>query len=115
MESHYHDILTGRKVDPLRIIVMRIAGTEKIYLIKAIRNQLRKMAGIEYKSPVLMLTLTGIAAYNINGMTIHSILSIPIIIKNLDINGERLNELQDRLQNVSYIIIDEKSMVGWQT
>ncbi len=115
MEFYYHNILIGRKVDPLRIIVMGTAGTGKTYLIKAIRNRLREMAGIEYKSPVLVLALTGVAAYNINRMIIHSTLSIPIIIKNLDINGERLNELQDRLQNVSYIIIDEKSMVGQRT
>ncbi|PKC54023.1 hypothetical protein RhiirA1_355365, partial [Rhizophagus irregularis] len=37
IESHYHDALAGRKVEPLRIIVMGTAGTGKTYLIKAIR------------------------------------------------------------------------------
>jgi hypothetical protein len=36
IESHYHDALAGRKVEPLRIIVMGTAGTGKTYLIKAI-------------------------------------------------------------------------------
>ncbi len=94
---------------------MGTAGTEKTYLIKAIRNRLQEMTGIEYKSPVLVLVLTSVAAYNINGMMIHLTLSILIIIKNLDINSERLNKLQNRLQNVSYIIIDKKSMVGQRT
>ncbi len=71
------------------------------------------MAGIGSKSPVLVLAPTGVAAFNINGMTIHSNLSIPIITnKSLDLNGERLKQLQDRLKDVQYIIIDEKSMVG---
>jgi hypothetical protein len=60
-----------------------------------------------------MLTPTGVAAFNINGVTIHSSLSISIIInKSLDVKGERLKKLQDRLKNVQYIIIDEKSIVA---
>jgi len=53
------------------------------------------MIGIRSKSPVLMVVLTGVAAFNINRMTIHSMLSIPIINnnKNLDINGEWLKLL----------------------
>ena len=93
---------------------METAGTGKTYLIKGIQGRLREMTGIGSKSPVLVVALTGVAVFNINGTTIHSTLSIPIINnnKNLDINGERLKLLQDRLQNVRYIIIDEKSMVG---
>ena len=93
---------------------MGTAGTGKSYLIKAIRSRLREMAGIGSESPVLVLAPTGVAAFNINGRTIHSTLSIPIIVnsKNLNINGERLKQLQSRLQNVRYFIIDEKSMVG---
>ena len=73
------------------------------------------MAGVGSKSPVLMIAPTGVAAFNINGMTIHSTLSIPIIAKNnLNIKGERLKQLQDQLQNVNYLIIDEKSIVGHQ-
>ena len=71
------------------------------------------MAGVGSKSPVLMIAPTGVAAFNINGMTIHSTLSIPIIAKNnLNIKGERLKQLQDQLQNVNYLIIDEKSIVS---
>ena len=53
-------------------------------------------------------------AFNINGITIHSGLSIPIIndAKRLDISSERLKQLQDKLKDVRYIIIDEKSMIG---
>ncbi len=48
------------------------------------------MAGIRFKSPIVMLALTRVAAFNINRITIHSKLSIPIIndAKCLDIQDE---------------------------
>jgi Ni2+-binding GTPase involved in maturation of urease and hydrogenase len=114
IESHYNSILAGHPVEPLRIIVMGTAGTGKTYLIRGIKGRLREMAGIGSKSPVLVLAPTGVAAFNIKGTTIHSTLSIPIITNNkcLDLNGERLKQLQDKFQDVKYIIVDEKSMVG---
>ncbi|GBC33192.2 ATP-dependent DNA helicase PIF1 [Rhizophagus irregularis DAOM 181602=DAOM 197198] len=36
IEAHYHDVLVGHQVKPLRIIVMGTAGTGKTYLIEAI-------------------------------------------------------------------------------
>src|SRR3954452_2572221 len=112
VESHHSDILAGNQVEPLRIIIMGTAGTGKTYLINAIRNRLREMTGAESESPVFVLAPTGVAAFNINRRTIHSTLSIPIVVnKNLDMNGERLRQLQNRLQSVKYVMIDEKSMV----
>ncbi|CAG8721765.1 4891_t:CDS:2, partial [Cetraspora pellucida] len=61
IESHYNMIISGQQVESLQILVMDIAGTGKLYLIKAIR----------------MLAPTGVAAFNINGSIIHSVLSIP--------------------------------------
>ena len=55
------------------------AGTGKTYLINAIRSRLQELAGTGSKSPVVVLAPTGVAAFNINGATIHSKLSIPII------------------------------------
>ncbi|GET60560.1 ATP-dependent DNA helicase PIF1-like [Rhizophagus irregularis DAOM 181602=DAOM 197198] len=114
IESHYHDVLVWHQVEPLRIIVMGTAGTGKTYLIKAIRGRLQEMAGTGSKSPIVVLVPTGVAAFNINGRTIYSKLSIPIIndAKRLDIQGERLKQLQNKLKEVRYVIIDEKSMVG---
>ncbi|EXX67911.1 Pif1p [Rhizophagus irregularis DAOM 197198w] len=113
IESHYHNMFEGRQDEPLRIIVMGTAGTGKTYLIEAIRCRLREMAG-ESKSPIAVLALTGVAAFNTEGITIHSGLSI-LIVNNancLDISGKRLKQLQDKLKDVSYVIIDEKSIVS---
>ena len=38
IESHYHNILMGHQVEPLRIIIMGTAGTGKSYLIEVIRD-----------------------------------------------------------------------------
>src|SRR5688572_10318458 len=92
---------------------MGIADIGKSYLIKTIRTRLHTIAGKNGKLPILVITLTGVAAFNINGLTIHSILFILIMKdKKYELNGNRLKQLQERLENVSYFIIDEKSMVG---
>ena len=71
------------------------------------------MTSSESKHLVLVIAPTGIAAFNINGATIHSTLSIPIINKqSYEIDGNKLKKLQERLHNIIYFIIDEKSMVG---
>ena len=71
------------------------------------------MAGNESHSPVQVIAPTGVAAFNINGTTIHSTLSLPIINnKKFELEGNQLKQLQERLANVIYLIIDEKSMVG---
>jgi len=61
-------------------------------LIKAIRGRLCEMVGNGTESPVVVVAPTGVAAFNINGSTIHSTFSIPINVNNkggLSINGER--------------------------
>ncbi|GES73738.1 ATP-dependent DNA helicase pfh1-like [Rhizophagus clarus] len=77
IKLHYNDILMGKEVEALRMIIMEIADTGKSYLIGAIREKLWTMAS-----------------------------------NKLEIDGERLKQLQERLQGVHYVIIDKLSMVG---
>ena len=55
---------------------------------------------------------TGVAAFNIDGHTLHSFLSLPTRGEFKDLEGERLTKLQ---QSFSEVIIDEMSMVGRKT
>ena len=89
---------------PLRIIVSGTAGTGKSYLINCLRVLLREK--------VCVAAPTGIAAFNIDGNTLHSLLSLPTKGEFKDLEGEHLNRLQQALSSIQYLIIDEISMVG---
>jgi len=70
IKTHNNDAILGREGEALRILIMGTAGTGKSYLIKAISEQLRIMARNE-KSPLIVIAPTGVAAFNIDGGTIH--------------------------------------------
>lgn len=90
---------------PLFLLVKGIAGSGKSYVIDALRDLLQAKCRV--------LAYTGKAAYNVNGVTLHSLLNLPIGSKrNKDLKGMALSQLRDNLANVNYLIIDEYSFVG---
>ena len=92
---------------PLRMIVSGTAGTGKSYLIHCLRLLL--------KDKVRVAAPTGVAAFNIDGHTLHSLLRLPTKGEFKDLQGEHLHQLQQSLANMEYLIIDEMSMVGRKT
>ena len=102
-----HQHLVAINPPPLRMIVSGTAGTGKSYLIHCLRLLLQHQ--LRVAAP------TGVAAFNVEGHTLHSLLSLPIRGEFKDLEGERLNKLQQSFSNVKYIIIDEMSMVGRKT
>lgn len=91
--------------DPLHLLITGIAGSGKSYVIHAMRNLLQ--------SKCQVLAYTGKASFNINGITSHSFLKLPIGSKRLmELKGPALQQLQNNLENVEYMIIDEYSFVG---
>ena len=99
--------LESGSTPPLRMIVAGTAGTGKSYLIHCLRLLL--------KDKVRVAAPTGVAAFNIDGHTLHSLLALPVRGDFKDLEGERLHRLQNTLAPVSYLIIDEMSMVGRTT
>lgn len=90
---------------PLLLIINGFAGTGKSYLINALRNLLQQSCAVT--------ATTGKASFNINGVTNHSLLNLPVGSKaNIDLKGQPLARLQNNLQHIHYIIIDEYSMLG---
>ena len=79
-------------------------GTRKSYLIHCLRLLLN--------SRVCVAAPTGVAAFNIKGHTLHSLLGLSVKSDYKDLEGERLHEMQQSLANTEYLIIDEMSMVG---
>src|SRR6266542_1276478 len=65
------------------------------------------------KVPVKVIVFTGIASFNINSTIVHLTLLILIVNnKRSDLDGNKLKQLQKRLKDIIYFIIDEKSMIG---
>ena len=80
------------------------AGTGKSYLIHCLRLLLQ--------DKVRVAAPTGVAAFNIDGQTLHSLFDLPTKGEFTNVDGNRLQQLQLRLTGVQYIIIDEMSMIG---
>ena len=94
--------------EPLLLIINGVTGTGKSYMIRALTSYLQHKC--------VITATTGKAAYSIRGVTIHSLLKLPITPQSQrDLSGEALIELQHRLSNVDYILIDEYSMLGQKT
>ena len=103
VKSHFDDISYDK--EPLCLIIIGVAGTGKSYLINAISNLLREKCAV---TPTI-----GKASYNIRGITIHSLLKLPIGSRGKkDLTGQSLCRLQESLNGVQYILIDEYSMLG---
>lgn len=97
LEHIHHNLV----LEPLLVILIGVGGTGKSYLIHAIRNFLQHSCAIT--------ATTGKASYNIGGCTIHSLLSSK---GNKELTGQSLFRLQSFLRDISYILIDEYSMLG---
>jgi len=110
--SHYSRTLLHQNPPPLRINIDGTAGTGKSFLISAITKTLNSFAAERgLGSPIIRVAPTGIAAFNINGSTLHETFSIPTKCFSKLNNAQEL-QLQKRLKDCKYIILDEKSMVG---
>jgi ATP-dependent DNA helicase PIF1 len=90
-------------------------GTGKTFTVGIVSRDLFRVAKqYGFKKEVLRrVAPTGVAAYNINGRTLHSLFRLPIKTKTYyALTAENLRALQNNLRGVSYLIIDEKSMVS---
>ena len=80
-------------------------GSGKSYLINTVKNLLQQYCAVT--------ATTGKAAFSIDGCTIHSLSKLPDGAKgNKYLTGQSLIRLQNILKEVSYVIIDEYSMLG---
>ena len=100
------DIITSQNDDnakPVHLIVSGTAGTGKTYLISAVKQVLGAHR--------IVTATTGIAAFSINGQTLHSAAQLPIR-EYRDLQGDSLQRLQLRLEGKRFLIVDEMSMIG---
>ncbi len=109
----------GKPIEPYRVFVSGPGGVGKSHIIRLIHSDtikiLRLSGTIEPDDVIVLLTApTGVAAFLISGMTLHSALLLgrgnyggfqPL-------NHDRLNSLRSKLSRLALFIIDEISMVG---
>ena len=82
---------------PLGTIVSGTAGTGKSYLIHCLRLLLR--------DKVRVVALTGVAAFNVDGHTLHSLLSLPTKGEFKNLEGEHVPQ-QDTAVTSRYGVFD---------
>jgi ATP-dependent exoDNAse (exonuclease V) alpha subunit len=93
-----------------------VAGSGKTFTLLKTCARLQELATEAGKqTPVFRAAPTGIAAFNIIGKTLHSLLRLPVKGKKSDMSPATLQALQSRFQDCRFLIIDEKSMIGVQT
>ena len=108
----------GKPVEPYHVFLSGPGGVGKSHVIKLVHSdtlQLLKLSGIFKPDDVIVLLTapTGVAAFNINGMTLHSAFLLGRNKYNAfqPLSHDRLNTLRTKLARLMFLIIDEVSMV----
>ncbi|XP_006815908.1 uncharacterized protein LOC102803256, partial [Saccoglossus kowalevskii] len=111
------DINNGLNPDPFFVFVTGGAGTGKSHLIKSVYYEATRILARSLPNPddlsVLLTAPTGVAAFNIGGMTVHSALSIPVNAKlpYVPLGNDKINSVRCKLNTLQILVIDEISMV----
>jgi hypothetical protein len=115
--AHAHNPKHVSAPAPLHIFMTGGAGTGKSHLISVLREQVER-AHTGSKHVCLVLAPTGVAAFNIQGATLHRAFRLPVehneATEYKKLSCERLQELRREFKDVHFIIIDEVSMVSYQ-
>jgi hypothetical protein len=106
--------------DQSNVVVMGCGGAGKSYLIRALENGIWQVAKDRYgeerypmiPSVVKLAAFTGKAAYQVGGVTIHSLLSVGNIYNPQQLGPENLRRLQTSLADICFLFLDEMSMIG---
>ena len=110
----------NQEINPYRIFLSGPGGVGKSHIIKIIPSDMKKLLRLSNRIKptdvtVLVTAPTGVAAFNVDGMTIHSALLLRVSRSRSGeppLAFEKLNTLRSKLENLTLLIIDEISMVG---
>ena len=106
------------RVEPYRVFLSGPGGVGKSHVIRLVQSDTIKLLRLSGEIgpndvAVLLTAPTGVAAFNINGMTLHSAFLLGCgQLCHQQLSNEKANTLRARLSNLKLLIIDEVSMVG---
>jgi hypothetical protein len=116
--AHYIAELDPSKPKPSQLLlnIDGVAGAGKTFALLKICARLQELAiEAQKQNPIFRAAPTGIAAFNILGKTLHSLLRLPIKGKGSELSSTTLQALQAHFQACRFLIIDEKSMIDLRT
>jgi ATP-dependent DNA helicase PIF1 len=89
-----------------------VAGSGKTFTLLKTCARIQELAlQAGNHNPVFRAAPTGVAAFNIIGQTLHSLLRLPVKGKKSDLSVATLQSLQGLFRGCRFLIIDEKSMI----
>ena len=104
--------------EPLHVFITGGAGTGKSHLIAVIKEHIER-AHTGSQNACMLVAPTGVAAFNIGGLTIHYAFSLPVEhgdkTRYRKLSAEKLHELRLLCKEIHTVIIDEISMVSYET
>ena len=106
---------TSRRPEPLHIFISGGVGTGKSHLIRTIVQTATHLLSVgqgEDDIIVMVFAFTGVAAFNIEGHTIHSAFNLPANQSKTDDYIRLSSSMRSKLGNLCLLIIDDISMVG---
>ena len=115
--QHENDMCKCSHFRPLHMFVSGVGGTGKSFLIKTIHSLVLQIWHKKTDSLLCAVTApTGLAAFNIGGVTIHRLLQLPIEHEGKAagywrLGKEALKVMRNSLSQLRLLIIDEVSMV----
>jgi hypothetical protein len=93
-----------------------VAGAGKTFALLKSSGRLQEIAALAEKlNPVFRAAPTGIAAFNIVGKTLHSLLRLPVKAEKLELSAATLQQSQIEFKRCRFLIIDEKSTIDLET
>ena len=113
-----------KPVKPYHVFLSGSGGVGKSYVVKMLHTDTVKLLQCSQQIkpedvPILLTAATGVAAHNINGITVHSAFMLNDRKKAgttyYNLGSDTLSTLQTHLEQLMVVIIDEISMIGAQT